>query len=148
MDPLPFEYQICANAERTPIKKDAYWGPQTNECAIQGCLSKNSYKEEKCQNQIDALYQCCKAFYEARGENARTPSCPKPDLLKLKMKQRAEEKRGRVGSNQNMYGDCRIHSKTLVSTQEDLKGPEQTSSELLTGVRLIRDSNERLYDIC
>ncbi|KAL2006106.1 hypothetical protein VTN00DRAFT_9760 [Thermoascus crustaceus] len=50
------------------------------------------YKEERCQAQIDALYECCNAFYQERGEDAKTPSCPKVSLLKLKMKQRAEGK--------------------------------------------------------
>ncbi|KAJ5204396.1 uncharacterized protein N7498_005275 [Penicillium cinerascens] len=65
-------------------------------CAIQDCLTKNGYKEENCQAQIDALYECCKAFYEERGENASVVSCPKASLLRLKMKQRAEaaEKQG------------------------------------------------------
>ncbi|GAT29382.1 LOW QUALITY PROTEIN: feruloyl esterase B precursor [Aspergillus luchuensis] len=47
--------------------------------------------EEKCQSQINALYECCNAFYQARGEDAKTPSCPKPNLLRLKMKQRGME---------------------------------------------------------
>lgn len=55
------------------------------------CLTKNSYQESKCQAQIDALYECCNAFYQDRGEDAKTPSCPKATLLKLKMKQRAQE---------------------------------------------------------
>lgn len=54
------------------------------------CLSKNNYQQKKCENLIDALYECCNAFYEKNGEQAQTTSCPKPDLLKLKMKQRAE----------------------------------------------------------
>lgn len=79
-----------------------------SQCAIQGgkvpslleiepanrskdCLTKNSYKEEKCQAQVNALYECCNAFYKERGEDAKTPSCPKPSLLKLKLKQRELE---------------------------------------------------------
>ncbi|OJJ49720.1 hypothetical protein ASPZODRAFT_128232 [Penicilliopsis zonata CBS 506.65] len=58
-------------------------------CAIQACLTKNSYREDRCQAQIDALYACCNAFYQERGDDAKTPSCPKPSLLRLKMKQRA-----------------------------------------------------------
>ena len=53
------------------------------------CLSKNSYKEEKCQGHIDKLYECCRLFYEQNGDDASTVSCPKPSLLKLKMKQRS-----------------------------------------------------------
>lgn len=56
------------------------------------CLTKNSYKEAKCQNFIDALYECCDAFYQKNGEDATTASCPKAHLLRLKMKQRQEER--------------------------------------------------------
>ncbi|KAH8598977.1 hypothetical protein B0O99DRAFT_566505 [Bisporella sp. PMI_857] len=60
-------------------------------CAIQACLTKNSYNEAKCRSQVDALYDCCNRFYEKKGDGGRTPSCPKPSLLRLKMKQRAED---------------------------------------------------------
>ncbi|CAI7599744.1 DUF1903-domain-containing protein [Penicillium manginii] len=54
------------------------------------CLTKNSYNEEKCQTQIDALYECCNAFYQKNGDQASVVSCPKAQLLRLKMKQRAQ----------------------------------------------------------
>ncbi|KAJ5677150.1 uncharacterized protein N7477_002783 [Penicillium maclennaniae] len=54
------------------------------------CLTKNGYNEAKCQAQIDALYECCNAFYQERGDHASVVSCPKATLLRLKMKQRAE----------------------------------------------------------
>ncbi|KAI0176619.1 hypothetical protein BJ166DRAFT_504917 [Pestalotiopsis sp. NC0098] len=60
-------------------------------CAIQDCLTKNNYKESKCQGLIDALYDCCDAFYKKNGDGASTVSCPKSDLLRLKLKQRQEE---------------------------------------------------------
>jgi len=56
------------------------------------CLSKNGYREEKCQGFVDALYECCQAFYDKNGDDATSASCPKPDLLRLKMKQRKEAK--------------------------------------------------------
>lgn len=52
------------------------------------CLQKNHYKEEKCQSVIDALYECCYAYYKGKGDDATTTSCPKPQLLRLKMEQR------------------------------------------------------------
>ena len=58
---------------------------------IAACLDKNGYNEAKCQAQIDALYECCNAFYQANGDDAKTVSCPKAGLLRLKMKQRAQE---------------------------------------------------------
>ncbi|KAJ4505239.1 Cx9C motif-containing protein 4, mitochondrial [Exophiala dermatitidis] len=59
-------------------------------CAIQDCLQKNNYKEEKCQTAIDALYECCNEFYKRQGDEATTASCPKPKLLRVKMKQRGQ----------------------------------------------------------
>ncbi|KAH0284464.1 hypothetical protein KCU62_g8258, partial [Aureobasidium sp. EXF-3399] len=59
-------------------------------CAIQDCIQKNGFDESKCQKQIDALYECCNAFYEKNGDSASTLSCPKAGLLRLKMKQRAQ----------------------------------------------------------
>ncbi|KAI1776709.1 DUF1903-domain-containing protein [Hypoxylon cercidicola] len=61
-------------------------------CAIQDCLGKNSYNEAKCSHLIDALYECCDAFYRKNGDNATTASCPKASLLRLKMKQRQEDR--------------------------------------------------------
>jgi hypothetical protein len=62
------------------------------------CLQKNSYKEEKCTKEVilsifldtgctliikvDALYECCNAFYHEKGEGASTVSCPKASLLR------------------------------------------------------------------
>ncbi|KLU89297.1 hypothetical protein MAPG_08271 [Magnaporthiopsis poae ATCC 64411] len=68
-------------------------------CAIQDCLTKNGYKEARCQGAIDALYECCKAFYDKHGEGASSVSCPKPDLLRLKLKQRQEEAAKKSGSS-------------------------------------------------
>ncbi|CAD0096669.1 unnamed protein product, partial [Aureobasidium vineae] len=73
------------------------------------CIQKNGYDESKCQKQvrsqisihahhndidrtqIDALYECCNAFYEKNGDSASTVSCPKAGLLRLKMRQRAQD---------------------------------------------------------
>ncbi|CAK3961844.1 DUF1903-domain-containing [Lecanosticta acicola] len=70
------------------LKSEPPCHPQA--CAIQDCIQKNNYKEEKCQKQIDALYACCNLFYQQNGDDASTVSCPKANLLRLKMKQRAE----------------------------------------------------------
>jgi hypothetical protein len=55
---------------------------------LQDCLTKNGYNEARCAKLVDALYECCQAFYEKNGDNAATASCPKPNLLRLKMEQR------------------------------------------------------------
>ncbi|KAI0905545.1 DUF1903-domain-containing protein [Ustulina deusta] len=62
-------------------------------CAIQDCLGKHSFNQAKCEHLIDALYECCDAFYKKYGDTATTASCPKPSLLRLKLKQREEGKR-------------------------------------------------------
>ena len=54
------------------------------------CLAKHSYNEAKCKSQLDALYECCKRFYERNGDEATSASCPKANLLRFKMKQRTE----------------------------------------------------------
>jgi hypothetical protein len=59
--------------------------------ADEDCLAKNNYKEEKCRSRVDALYDCCNAFYQGRGDDVKTTSCPKASLLRLKMKQRASD---------------------------------------------------------
>ncbi|KAL2067098.1 hypothetical protein VTL71DRAFT_1522 [Oculimacula yallundae] len=64
----------------------------TRACSIQDCLAKNSYNEAKCRSQVDALYDCCNRFYERNGDEAKSVSCPKASLLRLKLKQRSEEK--------------------------------------------------------
>ncbi|OBT95303.2 Cx9C motif-containing protein 4, mitochondrial [Pseudogymnoascus verrucosus] len=56
------------------------------------CIQKNNYDESKCKAEIDALYECCNAFYEKYGDAAKTVSCPKANLLRLKMRQLAQEK--------------------------------------------------------
>jgi hypothetical protein len=62
------------------------------------CIQRNNYNEEKCRKEVrswitatrveanngkvDALYECCNAFYKEKGDDARCVSCPKPDLLR------------------------------------------------------------------
>ncbi|KAF1966158.1 DUF1903-domain-containing protein, partial [Bimuria novae-zelandiae CBS 107.79] len=78
------------------LKEDLQTDPPCHPraCAIQSvatdCLQKSNYKEAKCRKEVDALYECCNAFYQEKGESASTASCPKYSLLKLKMKQRSE----------------------------------------------------------
>lgn len=64
---------------------------ETDSACRLDCLAKNSYDEIKCRSQVDALYECCNSFYDKYGDNAQSASCPKPNLLRLKMKQRADE---------------------------------------------------------
>lgn len=34
------------------------------------------------ETKVDALYECCNAFYKENGDNATTVSCPKASLLR------------------------------------------------------------------
>lgn len=39
-------------------------------------------KHKTDHEQVDALYECCEAFYKNRGEDGKTVSCPKPSMLR------------------------------------------------------------------
>ncbi|KAF2829237.1 DUF1903-domain-containing protein [Ophiobolus disseminans] len=56
------------------LEKDVKTNPPCHPraCAIQNCLQKNGFDEARCQKQVDALYECCNAFYKAQGEDAST----------------------------------------------------------------------------
>lgn len=47
---------------------------------------------------IDALYECCEVYYQRNGENAKVASCPKPDVLKLKLRMIAKKKQAQAKS--------------------------------------------------
>ncbi|KDN36926.1 DUF1903-domain-containing protein, partial [Tilletiaria anomala UBC 951] len=58
-------------------------------CAIQSCLQKNTFQQDKCEGLIDALYRCCARFYRSHGTDAKQPdACPKPAELKKKLEKR------------------------------------------------------------
>ncbi|GAO46644.1 DUF1903-domain-containing protein [Saitoella complicata NRRL Y-17804] len=61
-------------------------------CAIQNCIQKNGFNQNKCEGLIDKLYECCARFYKENPDGT-TLTCPKPRLLGLKLKQRADEKK-------------------------------------------------------
>ncbi|KAF0437092.1 mature T-cell proliferation 1 neighbor protein-like protein [Gigaspora margarita] len=43
-------------------------------CAIQECLQKNNYQEERCKDVINQLFKCCETLFKSGGESA---SCSK-----------------------------------------------------------------------
>jgi hypothetical protein len=65
--------------------------PTTHSPTFEDCLTRNGYNEAKCAKFVDALYECCQAFYERNGNDAATVSCPKANLLRLKMEQRRKD---------------------------------------------------------
>lgn len=66
------------------VKEDLKTDPPCHPraCAIQDCLQRSNYNEEKCRKEVDALYECCNAFYKENGDEASTVSCPKASLLR------------------------------------------------------------------
>lgn len=69
-------------------------------CAIQTCLSRNSYNQAKCEQYVEALYRCCDQFYKAvdkqsvtnmagveRPEVVESTACPIRSIVERKMKQ-------------------------------------------------------------
>ena len=60
-------------------------------CAIQTCLSRNSYNEAKCTSYVEALYKCCDAMYtqaerNGKGGETKSTACPVRDVVKRRMK--------------------------------------------------------------
>jgi len=80
---------------------------ERREVQERGAYFRSRAVREANLSKIDALYECCNAFYKAEGDGATTVSCPKANLLRhvywlyhfwdyfadlrrLKMKQRAQ----------------------------------------------------------
>jgi hypothetical protein len=55
---------------------------QRREVQERGPYSRSHDVQETNLSKVDALYECCNAFYKAEGENASTVSCPKANLLR------------------------------------------------------------------
>ncbi|KAL5594542.1 uncharacterized protein BROUX77_007889 [Berkeleyomyces rouxiae] len=49
------------------------------------CDPENNFDEAKCTGAILALYECCHAFYSKQGDDARSLSCPRPDILRRRL---------------------------------------------------------------
>ena len=148
----PLWSDTCAvcNSKYSPWDTRIQDGDEILTQIQQDCLTSNGYNEAKCQNAIKRLYECCEAFYERYGEEASTVSCPKPNLLKLKMKQLREEAKWYVtlvfdvsaglGNAGNLNDERRISSRRSLSTQE--------ASWTWTSIEgLFRDSNTNADDI-
>lgn len=55
-------------------------------CAIQTCIQRNQFQQERCNHIVRDLHRCCKQFYERHGNDARTPNCPVPDVVEAKLR--------------------------------------------------------------
>ncbi|KAI6009869.1 hypothetical protein EDC04DRAFT_2581428 [Pisolithus marmoratus] len=45
-------------------------------CALQNCLSVNTYSPDKCDKFVKALYLCCNEMYRRDGKDATSSACP------------------------------------------------------------------------
>ncbi|EPT02479.1 hypothetical protein FOMPIDRAFT_1029304 [Fomitopsis schrenkii] len=60
-------------------------------CELQACLNKNTYKPEKCNEQLSKLYQCCQTLYEQTGGKGESTACPMPNVVRRWLKNHGEE---------------------------------------------------------
>ncbi|KAJ7467501.1 hypothetical protein FB451DRAFT_1258712 [Mycena latifolia] len=66
---------------------------QTEACALQTCLNKNTYKPEKCDERLRALYMCCQKMYDTGGESSESTACPMASVVKRWIKDHPETKK-------------------------------------------------------
>ncbi|KAI0002286.1 hypothetical protein BJV74DRAFT_765827, partial [Russula compacta] len=51
-------------------------------CALQACLSKNTYSQEKCTENMRKLYKCCQVLYDATEDRGESTACPMPGVVR------------------------------------------------------------------
>ncbi|KAJ6493321.1 hypothetical protein C8R45DRAFT_867288 [Mycena sanguinolenta] len=60
-----------------------YFPVHKRACALQTCLNKNTYKPEKCDDRLRALYMCCQKMYDnAQGSDTKSTACPQQSVVK------------------------------------------------------------------
>ncbi|KAN0125741.1 hypothetical protein V8E52_000948 [Russula decolorans] len=55
-------------------------------CALQTCLSRNTYAQEKCADHMRKLYECCQALYDATEGRGESTACPTPSTVQSWLK--------------------------------------------------------------
>ncbi|KAH6897916.1 DUF1903-domain-containing protein [Coprinopsis sp. MPI-PUGE-AT-0042] len=55
-------------------------------CQLQTCLNKNTYKPEKCDQNLCQLYECCQRFYQQNKNGAESTACPIEPVVKRWLK--------------------------------------------------------------
>ncbi|KAJ7648116.1 DUF1903-domain-containing protein [Roridomyces roridus] len=65
---------------------------QAEACSLQTCLNKNTYKPEKCNERLRALYQCCQGMYD-NNSDATSTACPMASVVKRWMKDHPDGKK-------------------------------------------------------
>ncbi|KAG2136875.1 DUF1903-domain-containing protein [Suillus cothurnatus] len=51
------------------MKQEPRQSCQAEACALQSCLSANTYSPERCNAHLKRLYQCCSKLYHDNAEN-------------------------------------------------------------------------------
>ncbi|KAF8483683.1 hypothetical protein DFH94DRAFT_626015, partial [Russula ochroleuca] len=59
-------------------------------CALQACLSKHTYSQEKCAEDLRNLYKCCQALYDATESRGESTACPTPRVVQAWLKANSE----------------------------------------------------------
>ncbi|KAN0130737.1 DUF1903 domain containing protein, partial [Lactarius tabidus] len=59
-------------------------------CALQACLSKNTYAQEKCTEKMRNLYKCCQALYDATEDSGVSSTCQMPTVVRQWLKAHPE----------------------------------------------------------
>ncbi|KAH9975582.1 DUF1903-domain-containing protein [Lactifluus volemus] len=59
---------------------------QAEACALQGCLTRNTYSPEKCTENMRNLYRCCQLLYDATGDHGESTACPMPSVVRRWLK--------------------------------------------------------------
>ncbi|KAI9568906.1 hypothetical protein HD554DRAFT_2021623 [Boletus coccyginus] len=62
-------------------------------CSLQGCLSRNTYSPENCDEYVRKLYRCCCEMYSIQG--AESTACPAKPVVERWLKRHESETEGR-----------------------------------------------------
>ncbi|KAG8220445.1 hypothetical protein J3R82DRAFT_3139, partial [Butyriboletus roseoflavus] len=63
-------------------------------CALQTCLSRNTYNPEKCDEYVRKLYTCCLEMYNIEGANAESTACPSKPVIERWLRRVPRQKGG------------------------------------------------------
>jgi hypothetical protein len=62
------------------------FGPAITACALQSCLSKNTYNQERCDDHLRKLYLCCQGMYVGRKGDSESTACPNANVVQRWLK--------------------------------------------------------------
>ncbi|KAF9523726.1 DUF1903-domain-containing protein [Crepidotus variabilis] len=54
---------------------------QSEACALQDCLNKNTYRPDACDGNLRKLYECCQRMYKTTSDKGESTACPAPEVL-------------------------------------------------------------------